>query len=191
MNEHNFEWSLLPAEIVYKILGSLDVVSLVLCRQASDFPNLGCGVLISSVLQLNKVLKNLIDESTALQYKIELEVAGMEDGPPSSLGASDRLALLGRRQDAWAELRYTSRQIFEGPLNDLWHLSGGVLAQLRTLDSIEFLQLPSEFRGIESKEWTISDIGFEIIDFAMDSSQDLLVMIEGPQMYVYVPLETS
>lgn len=104
----------------------------------------------------------------------------MEDGPPGALGASDRLALLRDRQDAWARLEWSSRQEVQAPQNKKWHLFGGVLAQLRTLDSITFVQLPSKFRGIESKEWTVNDVGFDIEDFKMDPSQDLLTMIQSP-----------
>ena len=37
-------------------------------------------------------------------------------------------------------------------------------------------QLPSVIRGIEEKEWTF-DVGFDIDDFTIDPSQDLLMAI--------------
>lgn len=104
----------------------------------------------------------------------------MEDGPPSALGASDRLALLKRRQEAWNRLDWSSREEITMPQDMKWQLYGGVLAQLRTLNSIVFMQLPSEFRGIERKEWTVNDADFKIEDFKMDPSEDLLVMIQSP-----------
>lgn len=61
-----------------------------------------------------------------------------------------------------------------------WELYGGVLAQGPDSSSLTFRQLPSELRGIEEKEWMISDIGFNIRDFGMDPAQDLLVAIQVP-----------
>jgi len=60
----------------------------------------------------------------------------------------------------------------------VWECLGGILAYLSDLSSqfVIVKQLPSVIRGIEEKEWTF-DVGFDIDDFAIDPSQDLLMAI--------------
>jgi hypothetical protein len=65
-----------------------------------------------------------------------------------------------------------------------WELAGGILAQADGLSSIIFRQLPSTLRCIESREWRFDDFEFAIMDFAIDPSQDLLVVVDTTE---YVP----
>ena len=104
----------------------------------------------------------------------------MEDGPPGPLSMSERLTLLRRRQNAWDNLEASSREEVKAPQHIKWHLYGGVLALARKPDSITFTQLPSVFRNIQKREWTIDGIGFAIEEFKVDPSQDLLMMIQSP-----------
>jgi len=64
----------------------------------------------------------------------------------------------------------------------LWELFGGVLGQSSEDRSLFFYQLPSSLRNIEAKDWALSakDIDVHARDFAMDPSQDLLVLVEAP-----------
>lgn len=134
------------------------------------------------------LFQDLIDHATALQYKIELAAAGMEDWPPSALGTSDRMETLKRHQDAWGKLRYSSRRDIPMHRGNVWELYGGVLAQACGPRALAFVRLPSQIRGIDSEEWTVPDVGFTIRDFGMDPSQDLLVLIQSPQRQVLVLL---
>jgi len=116
-------------------------------------------------------------DDVCLQYKVELALAGMEDGPPSHLTPRDRIEMLRARQKAWDTLTWTSEETIavEG---HSWELFGGVLAQADGPSSIVFRQLPSKFRGLESFEWRVDKLNFVFMDFAMDRSLDLLVAIE-------------
>ncbi len=125
--------------------------------------------------QVCRLFSNIDDVS--LQYKIELALAGMEDGPPSHLTPRDRIEMLQACQKSWNTLAWTSEETIavEG---HLWELFGGILAQADGPSSITFRQLPSKFRGLETFEWRINNLDFMFMDFAMDSSLDLLITIE-------------
>ena len=128
--------------------------------------------------QVCTLFKRLIDGDIHAQYKIELALAGMEDGPPSALTPSDRLAILRERQNAWKTLTWKARTEYDMRRGGVWELYGGVLAQADGESKLVCAQLPSVIRRIEEKEWTIEDVGVKIRDFGMDPAQDLLIIIE-------------
>lgn len=101
----------------------------------------------------------------------------MEDGPPSHLTLKDRIEMLRARQKAWHTLSWTSEESI-AVAGHSWELFGGILAQADGPSSITFRRLPSKFRGLETLEWRIENLDFMFMDFAMDSSLDLLVAIE-------------
>lgn len=139
------------------------------------------AVIISSRShQVCRLFHDLIDAAAVLQYKTELAVAGMEDGPSSDLSTVDRLTKLKAYQDAWSCLRFDSQKIVPMLRGEVWELYGGVLAQARGPKILNFRQLPSVIRGIDEREWT-TELGFIIRDFGMDPSQELLVVIETPR----------
>lgn len=107
--------------------------------------------------------------------------AGQEDGFTSTLSPAERLQLLRRHQAAWTSLEPCYEKAVPMLVGNTWELYGGVLAQGPDSSSLTFRQLPSELRGIEEKQWMISDMGFEIRDFGMDPAQDLLVAIQRPE----------
>lgn len=94
--------------------------------------------------------------------------------------SADRLEQLDKHTSAWKSLRW-SREITI-PMEDgsLWELYGGVLAQNTNDNRINFWRLPSDLRGIEETKWTLGpDFGFRVSDLALDTLQDLLVLIDG------------
>jgi hypothetical protein len=104
----------------------------------------------------------------------------MDDGPPSSVTTADRLKLLRDHQVAWKNLAWTKISIFPSHGLKLFTrmLVGGVLGLTSQSGfSIHFTQVPSSFRGIEERSWTI-EISFQVGYFTMDPSQDLLVVFE-------------
>ncbi|KAI0372456.1 hypothetical protein BV20DRAFT_940120 [Pilatotrama ljubarskyi] len=155
------QFTSLPPELLASILLELDLRSLVRCRRVCI------------------LLKDIIDQDVRVQYQIELAAAGMEDGPPSTLTAADRLRMLKARQEAWDRLAWTSREEVAMARGGVWELYGGVLAQAEGTRTLVFKQLPSATRGIEGREWRIEDVGVDIRDFGMDPSQDLLVIMEN------------
>lgn len=105
----------------------------------------------------------------------------MEDGPPGGgLSPAPRLEKLIARQRAWDTLKWADDKSFEMLTGQVWELYGGVLAQAESENSLVFCRLPSYFRGIEEKRWTVDISAFKVRDFGMDPSQDLLVIAETP-----------
>lgn len=127
------------------------------------------------------LFRDLILETASLQYIIELAVAKQINGPPSAVSSSRRLELLKNYQSAWKNLKWSREVKIPIESGGLWELYGGVLAQNRADGAIVFHQLPSDLRSIDARTWTLGpDFGMMIRDFAMDPSQDLLVLIESP-----------
>lgn len=91
-----------------------------------------------------------------------------------------RLKLLQEHQVSWDRLSWSREVKIPMRQGGLWELYGGVLAQSTEEDTIIFNQLPSDLRSIEEREWTLGDFGMTVCDFAMDPSQNLLVLIENP-----------
>lgn len=119
--------------------------------------------------------------TASLQYIIELALAKQIDGPLSTAPSSGRLELLKNHQSAWENLEWSREVKIPMENGGLWELYGGVLAQSKDDGAIVFHQLPSDLRSIDAKTWTVGpDFGMIVRDFAMDSSQDLLVLIESP-----------
>jgi len=125
----------------------------------------------------------VVEGTVELKYKIELFAANMDDGPPSSVSKADCLKLLRAHQTAWKNLTWTKKSVvsynsFAREIRGMpWKCLGGVLGSAYNR-SLRFIQVPSVFRGIEEKEWTVEDIGFRVGNFTMDPSQDLLVALE-------------
>lgn len=86
--------------------------------------------------------------------------------------------MLRAHQDAWNSLTWSFEESIPITQGRCWELNGGILAQSDTPSSIVFRQLPSALRRIESREWRIDSFEFVVADFAMDPSQDLLVVVE-------------
>ncbi|CCM05194.1 uncharacterized protein FIBRA_07403 [Fibroporia radiculosa] len=165
--------SALPPELIVNILLALDWRDLLRCKRINRY-------------------FNSVTEDTLLQYKLELAIAGIEDGPPSSLGPSERLKKLRAHQEAWLTLQYSSQKAVPMLQGKVWELYGGVLSQARRADVLSFRRLPSALRGIDEHEWAVQ-VDFPIRDFGIDPSQDLLVALEQPQPFsetIHVHLRT-
>ena len=118
-----------------------------------------------------------------MQYAIELAAAGQVNGPESSaISSASRLGALKNHQSSWDNLKWSRELRIPMKNGDLWELYGGVLAQSTEEGTLTFMQLPSDLRSIEQKVWTLGDFGLVVRDFGMDPSQDLLVLIQTPDL---------
>ncbi|KAI1790837.1 hypothetical protein LXA43DRAFT_1095058 [Ganoderma leucocontextum] len=154
------EMILLPSELLVKILIDLDFQNLLRCREVCTR------------------FKNAIDEDLRVQYKLELAIAGMKDGPPSALTTAERLSILRTHQDAWNKFAWTAKEDVRMHKGDVWELHGNVLAQSEGNRTLHFKQIPSAIRRIEGTEWVIPDVGCDFTEIGMDPAQDLLIVIE-------------
>lgn len=111
-----------------------------------------------------------------LQYKLELALAGMKDGPPGPLSPKQRLKMLREHQRAWAAFAWTAEES-SSIERHAWELWGGILAQATSPTSIIFRQLPSKFRGVKEQQWIV-DSEHRFTDFAIEVSTQILVLLE-------------
>lgn len=129
--------------------------------------------------QVCSIFLSIVDNNVSIQYKVELLAANLVDGDPVAIpqDPAGRLALLKAHQEAWRPLHWTIETplSMEGPA---WELIGGVLGVSPSPDVLQITQLPSKYRRIPYKQWTLSNKGFEVEDFSMDPSQDLLVVVQ-------------
>ena len=128
--------------------------------------------------QLSALFRTIIDTTALLHYKIELELTGNVDGRDADTSAAACLERLKNSQRAWKDFRWTKETL--GPVlkESCAHISGSVLAQMGDDSTMVCSQLPTSNRNIPYKERKFDKFGFEVIEFAVDQGQDLLVLVE-------------
>ncbi|KDQ56146.1 hypothetical protein JAAARDRAFT_36939 [Jaapia argillacea MUCL 33604] len=104
----------LPTELTITILNDLNLYTLLGCRRLSSH------------------IKSIIDDTPILQYKIELGITGMTDGPNTTMTIEERRTRLKNYQDAWANVESKAMEASPTPMTgQRWKLVGGVLALSR------------------------------------------------------------
>lgn len=171
----------------------------------------------SSILSLNSIplycsqvcllLRNLIRQSVALKYHIELGADGLVDSTLSRLPISDRLSLLLSRRKSWREMNWKKRYSVrsEGECT-AYELVGGIFAKAMPSEGfprdffgpglgayglysfndgrqesrrLSLIYLPSATRKGGVAELEHEDIGLDCRDFAIDPSQDLIALVQS------------
>ncbi|KAF8178260.1 hypothetical protein BJ912DRAFT_667788 [Pholiota molesta] len=163
----------LPVEVICQVLENLEMHDLLACSTVS------------------KHLRKVVKHSSRLQYIVELERARMVSLLPqsASLPFASRLNLLRERENNWKYMNWTKRHTLSlPPTGSVYEFVGGLYGNGREDDSrvtasISFLELPSSDATLlgepqkELKTWTHTMGDVNIIDFTMDPSQDLLVLV--------------
>ena len=177
----------LPVEILSEILCQLDHIHILRCSVVWAFYfSKNSDPTLTPLRSCNKVCKQLhvlINTSLALQYRIELASDGLVNGQPggSASTTAARMEILLERRAAWRALRPNRRTsvAFAGHCH-AYELVGGLFA--KALEDFGIARrfvaswLPGNGRG-ESR-FVVDDLGVRIKDFALDPSQDLLVLLE-------------
>ncbi|KDQ56120.1 hypothetical protein JAAARDRAFT_195327 [Jaapia argillacea MUCL 33604] len=151
---------ILPKELIVAALNELDVGTLLRSRQ------------------LCRSVKNLVDHTPRLQYKIELAIAGMEDNPCSKFGIEEHRARLETYQAGWADLCWQKEEVLVSSGGEPWDLFGNVMVAETSTGGLSFKKLEGCSRGVEGREWELDLVDIEIDAFALDPPQDLLVLVE-------------
>ncbi|KAH9478417.1 hypothetical protein JR316_0008872 [Psilocybe cubensis] len=163
----------LPIEITCHIFSCLEMHDLLACSQVT------------------KHLRRIIANSSQLQYAIELGRYRMVPLLPASVGPSfsTRLSLLRDRERAWKYMNWKKKYTLKlPPTGSIYEFVGGLYGNgreddSRTTASISFLELPTaDITGMnkspdELQMWTHPMGDITIVDFTMDPSQDLLVLV--------------
>jgi hypothetical protein len=125
------------------------------------------------------LFRSVITTNVQLLYKTELFFGRFENGRHCNLDTAGRLRACRQYQQAWNNLSFPEFKFIDMQGGLAWELSGGVLCQaMQSRSGLACVQLPCKFKNIPEREWTINDFGFEIRDFTIDTSQDLIVVLE-------------
>ncbi|OAX41500.1 hypothetical protein K503DRAFT_767638 [Rhizopogon vinicolor AM-OR11-026] len=154
----------LPNELIALVFNELDVVSILKCKQVC------------------RLFNSVIAGNAQLLYKIELFFARFEDGTHCNLDTAGRLRAFRQYQQAWNNLSFPHSRLISMQDSHPWELSGGVLCQA-IQSGFTCVQIPCRIKGIPEREWTVDDLGFDIRDFTIDTSQDLIVAVEQVGVY--------
>ncbi|KAJ3920317.1 hypothetical protein F5877DRAFT_65816 [Lentinula edodes] len=167
----------LPVEILCDVLQVLSVKDLLQC-------NLVC-----------KRLRRIINESSALQFIIELARCRMKPAPTSKLPISSRLRILRDRENAWRTFSPKSQHKLKlNHSGTVYEFTGGFYGIGKEIDRrtayITFYDLHSVMSGAQrSITHTFTDVN--VIDFTMDPAQDLLVLVSMNEELVPIPKDAA
>ncbi len=126
--------------------------------------------------QLARDFRDFIDDSSALQYEIDLLLAGLEDDGSSNITASEKRIQLRKykalRDSLHPTLLFRTRVTFRGDERS-WDLQAGSMVLMRQ-GGLEFTQFPSPTRHSAQRVW---ELQLDWQDFiVLDPPQDLLIL---------------
>ena len=111
---------------------------------------------------------------------------GMTDGPPSLVSIGERLDRLRALRQAWATLNWSSKVVvpMPGPCH-AYELVGGIFCKTHHSQHHRFssrhltaMHLPSS-TDPAGRLLRREDVGLPTRDFAIDPSQDLIILFKG------------
>ncbi|KAH9031019.1 hypothetical protein EDB85DRAFT_2146365 [Lactarius pseudohatsudake] len=157
----------LPVKILSEVLVLLDYLSILRCSAAC------------------RQLHALVSASLNLQYRIELAADGFIDRPPGGPAstAAARMDLLLERRVAWRVMRPRRRAaVALAGRCRAYELVGGLFAKAveehGAARRLVASWLPSN--SADETRLVVDDLGVRIKDFALDTAQDLIVLLEHP-----------
>ncbi|KAI0752324.1 hypothetical protein C8Q80DRAFT_442137 [Daedaleopsis nitida] len=143
--------------------------------------------------------KNIVENTSSLQYKIGLASAGMKDGPPGRSSTRERSALLRKYQETWSSANGVSHRTLSIPPNSrVVEVIGDAFVYVveeQGYQPVFYLcQLASFFTGVPEKTWKVDvrdhfESHEDIASYAVDVAQDLVVVTmlqenEFPECYL-------
>ncbi|KAF7325113.1 hypothetical protein MKEN_00554600 [Mycena kentingensis (nom. inval.)] len=145
---------------------------------------------IAACLRVNVLLAQTISGSLDIQYRAELELAGVEENVRvlSRLSIAERLEALRAREDRWRAITPLSRRIIPFPYSygsffydlttDYWFLAGMETADGTTASKVEYVDL---LLGDYAPDWKVAYGGSadsECMNFFVSLEElDLLVIV--------------
>jgi len=128
---------------------------------------------------VNHRIRNLVDASPTIQYRLELLAASLEDDPRKApFVVADRRALLQRYHSRWDKLQGDKREVILLPAHTKRVLEGDVLGCITEsggeLD-VHFIQLPSVSREVRLKQWVV--LGLPKCDAALKINPEAGLLI--------------
>ncbi|KAF7355188.1 F-box domain-containing protein [Mycena sanguinolenta] len=134
---------------------------------------------ISRFTQVSRQFWCIFRQSSALQYKVQLDLAGLRDVKSGEMVSAARLDLLKVYQAAWANIDCTrTTKITADMSGDSWELVGNVLSTYNAEAGFIFNGIPSAVRKVPHLKWSLPEVPFAVKDFTTDLSQDILLAVE-------------
>ncbi|KAI0654073.1 hypothetical protein C8Q70DRAFT_544464 [Cubamyces menziesii] len=163
--------------------------------QASECFLLGLAeeLLISILLELGpadllsctnvcRVIAEVIEQTPAVQYKLQLGLSGMVDGPAGVAPLGKRLERLRAYRAASLQCKADVKVVSMPDCCNLWRLTDCVFAFERR-GIVRMVRFASSFTGITEGDIghldctkSITDPGFSICDCVIDRAQDLAIL---------------
>lgn len=132
-------------------------------------------------------MKTLIDDTPALQYKLELWLAGMLDVVSRNGDVNSALAELRKREAAWN--RYQPIREYETLVSNCNVLSKAVTADFWSRSSesgyVDFQQITPEPQWGLPERWKLQ-LDFPILSIAIYPEQDLLLAVEARYVAIHL-----
>jgi hypothetical protein len=141
-------------------------------------------------LQVNRQLRELIADSTSIQYRLELYRAGYEDNPRTSQPSiATRREQLREYQATWlnGEHAVSVREVFTGTSGP--ELTGDTLVTVGRA-MMGFVQLPSKAKRLPTRGWAV-DLAFDGWSVAMHPPTNVVAVSEHTGSLSYVSFQWS
>jgi F-box-like len=175
----------LPPEILVQVFLLLPWKRLAPCGSVGLHPSLN-GSRFTMSCQVCKRFHDIITSSTEINYKIELAIAGYQNGHTlCKMPLSQRLRILRQTQKGWLGLNFQRRETIQLERETpTYELQGSVFLRGRSstgsnsTSGISGYIMASALTGDEMHQWTVEHFPMEVRDFTLDPLQDLLVLIE-------------
>jgi hypothetical protein len=148
---------------------------------------MGAELNIPTLFKVNRQLRELIAESTSIQYRLELYRAGYEDNTRTSHPSiATRREQLRDYQAAWldGEHAVSVREVFKGTSGP--ELTGDTLVTMGRARMC-FIKLPSRAKKLPTKGWTV-DLTFDGWSVAMHPPTNVVAVSEYTGSISYVSL---
>lgn len=176
----------LPDELVIKILVELPWRYILQARLVRIIWVIVLLIMYSrAFLQVCRTWSSIVSRDVQLQFVIEVGAAGMRERPAGDCFTTrERIEKFKALQAAWQDISGATVHSYKDTATTAYDFKQGILAHAATyVDNgttvFNFHRLPSRFSVIEPKSWS-TKISSKIADFAIDPSQDLLVITNIP-----------
>lgn len=181
----------LPDEVIVDIILRLSMVDILHCRMVSSSqPATYCFVTIL-LQQVSARLNLIIENSTAIQYNIELAANGFVACSDTKLTSATSIRLLKEQQAAWWRCEWKQERMTHIlPGYCAYDFSNGILALGRRHGSemlgphptsystyITCFEVASAVSNQQLRAWSFN-FGFVIRDFVIDPLADVLILVE-------------
>ncbi|KAF7792731.1 hypothetical protein EIP86_003829 [Pleurotus ostreatoroseus] len=126
-------------------------------------------------------------QALVLATQNELDLNNLKNSPSMTFSTAERLRRLREYRRAWRNLQWTTETTLQLTGDTILRLHGSILGRCEAdtgSNRFDFMQVPSQFRNIPRKHWTLDIPDVQPNDFELDTLQNLLVVMERTEWYL-------